>query len=67
VKFLSVVNYKLIPTQKDFYISLDVGSTSETNMTADVVIHDQSGNIYSRAFGAEVTVSPSLNSMFKKK
>ncbi len=67
LKFLKVVNYKLIPDHKDFYISLDVDSTSETNMTADVVIHDQSGNIYSRAFGAEVTVSPSLNSMFKKK
>jgi len=67
LKFLKVVSYKSIPTQEDFYISLDVDSTSDTNMKADVVIHDHSGNIYSRAFGAEVTVSESLNAMFKPK
>jgi len=61
------VSYKSIPTQEDFYISLDVDSTSDTNMKADVVIHDHIGNIYSRAFGAEVTVSESLNAMFKPK
>jgi len=64
LKFLKVANYKMIPPLKDFYISLDVESTSETNMKADVVIHDQNGNIYSRAFGAEVTVSPTLDAMF---
>ncbi len=67
LKFLKVVSYKSIPTQEDFYISLDVDSTSDTNMKADVVIHDQIGNIYSRAFGAEVTVSESLNAIFKPK
>jgi hypothetical protein len=67
LKFMKVVNYKLIPNKEDFYISLDVDSTSETNMTADVIIHDQNGLVYSRAFGAEVTVSPGLNSMFTKK
>jgi len=67
LKFLKVVNYKLIPNQEDFYISLDVESTTETNMKADVVIHDKMGNIFSRAFGAEVTVSESLNSLFSSK
>jgi len=67
LKFLKVANYKKIPNLKDFYISLDVESTSETNMKADVVIHDLKGNIYSRAFGAEVTVSPTLDSMFTAK
>ncbi|VAX08950.1 omega-3 polyunsaturated fatty acid synthase subunit, PfaA [hydrothermal vent metagenome] len=67
LKFLKVVNYKLIPEDKEFYVSLDVDSTSETNMTADVTIHDKMGHIYSKAFGAEVTVSPSLNSMFTTK
>ncbi len=67
LKFLKMANYKKIPNLKDFYISLDVESTSETNMKADVVIHDQKGNIYSRAFGAEVTVSPTLDSMFTVK
>ena len=67
LKFLKVINYKSIPTHKDFYISLDVDSTSDTNMKADVVIHDHSGNIYSRAFGAEVTVSESLNAIFAPK
>ena len=67
LKFLKVMSYKTIPNKKDFYISLDVDSTSETNMKADVVIHDQKGNVYSRAFGAEVTVSESLNSIFKPK
>ncbi len=67
LKFLKVVNYKLIPDDKEFYISLDVDSTSETNMTADVTIHDKMGQIYSKAIGAEVTVSPSLNSLFSTK
>ena len=65
--FQFLVIRKKIPNLKDFYISLDVESTSETNMKADVVIHDQKGNIYSRAFGAEVTVSPTLDSMFTAK
>ena len=67
LKFLKVMSYKAIPNKEDFYISLDVDSTSETNMKADVVIHDQKGNIYSRAFGAEVTVSETLNAIFKPK
>jgi len=67
LKFLKVMSYKTIPNKEDFYISLDVDSTSDTNMKADVVIHDQKGNIYSRAFGAEVTVSESLNAIFKPK
>ena len=67
LKFLKVMSYKAIPNKEDFYISLDVDSTSDTNMKADVVIHDQNGNVYSRAFGAEVTVSESLNSMFTPK
>ncbi|MCU7938437.1 MAG: SDR family oxidoreductase [gamma proteobacterium symbiont of Bathyaustriella thionipta] len=67
LKFLKVMSYKAIPNKEDFYISLDVNSTSDTNMKADVVIHDQKGNIYSRAFGAEVTVSESLNAIFKPK
>ena len=67
LKFLKVMSYKAIPNKEDFYISLDVDSTSDTNMKADVVIHDQKGNIYSRAFGAEVTVSETLNAMFKPK
>ncbi len=67
LKFLKVMSYKAIPNKEDFYISLDVDSTSDTNMKADVVIHDQKGNIYSRAFGAEVTVSEALNAMFKPK
>jgi hypothetical protein len=67
LKFLKVMSYKAIPNKEDFYISLDVDSTSDTNMKADVVIHDQKGNVYSRAFGAEVTVSESLNSLFTPK
>ncbi|WP_425511166.1 SDR family NAD(P)-dependent oxidoreductase [sulfur-oxidizing endosymbiont of Gigantopelta aegis] len=67
LKFLKVMSYKAIPNKEDFYISLDVDSTSETNMKADVIIHDQKGNVYSRAFGAEVTVSETLNAMFKPK
>ncbi|MCN4143577.1 MAG: SDR family NAD(P)-dependent oxidoreductase [Thiohalomonas sp.] len=67
LKFLKVMSYKAIPNKEDFYISLDVDSTSDTNMKADVVIHDLKGNIYSRAFGAEVTVSESLNAIFKPK
>ena len=67
LKFLKVMSYKAIPNKEDFYISLDVDSTSDTNMKADVVIHDQKGNIYSRAFGAEVTVSEALNALFKPK
>ena len=66
LKFVQMDQYQPIPCDVDFYISVDVVSTSETNLVADVIIHDGAGSTYARANGAEVTISPSLNALFVK-
>ena len=62
-----MVNYRNIPEDQDFYISVDVDSTTDTNLKADVILHDSTGQVYSRAYGAEVTMSKALDSMFGQK
>jgi hypothetical protein len=67
LKFWKMVNYRSIPQDQDFYISVDVDSTTETNLKANVILHDEAGQIYSQALGAEVTMSKGLDSLFGKK
>jgi NAD(P)-dependent dehydrogenase (short-subunit alcohol dehydrogenase family) len=47
-----------------FYVFLEVVTSNETKLIANVTYHDREGKIYSRVFGAEVTISPHLNSLF---
>lgn len=49
-----------------FYVSLEVVSTNQTKLIANVITHDIDGKIYSRVFGAEVSISKQLNKLFIK-
>ena len=67
LKFWKMVNYRSIPQDQDFYISVDVDSTTDTSLKANVILHDEAGQIYSQALGAEVTMSKGLDALFGKK
>ena len=58
--------YRPVPTDRTFYVSLDIISSTRTSMVADITTHDEMGNIYTRVFGAEVTISKNLNQLFAK-
>jgi len=47
-----------------FYVSLEVRSHSESSLIADIIAHDEAGEVYSRVSGAEVTISAQLNRLF---
>jgi NAD(P)-dependent dehydrogenase (short-subunit alcohol dehydrogenase family) len=57
-------HFQNIPFGKPFYVSMEVQSSSETKLVADVTAHDREGKIYSRVFGQELTISKQLNSLF---
>jgi len=67
LKFVEMVQYQDVPMNTDFYVSVDVEAVTETSLKATVYLHDASGVVYAQANGAEVTISPSLNSLFVKK
>ncbi len=56
--------YRLVPSGSEFYLSLDVLSSNSAKLVADIVLHDAAGLIYSKMFGAEVTISNQLNNLF---
>ncbi|MFN2310147.1 MAG: polyketide synthase dehydratase domain-containing protein, partial [Gammaproteobacteria bacterium] len=58
------MQYRPIPLEEPFYLTLEVVSQSDTNMTADVRLHDAHGTVYSEMHGAQVTVSKRLNALF---
>ncbi|MFN2108690.1 MAG: SDR family NAD(P)-dependent oxidoreductase, partial [Anaerolineae bacterium] len=47
------------------YATLTVQSSSDTNLVADVTVHDAQGLVYSRVTGAEITLSPRLKQLFQ--
>ena len=47
------------------YVTLTVQSSSDTNLVADVTVHDAQGLVYSRVTGAEITLSPRLKQLFQ--
>ena len=57
-------HYSSVPNGEHFYVSLDVVSNTATSLIADITAHDESGRVYSRVFGAEVTISKQLNQLF---
>ncbi|MCP4756343.1 MAG: SDR family NAD(P)-dependent oxidoreductase [Proteobacteria bacterium] len=56
--------FRKIPFGEKFYISLDVQSSSQSKLVADVAAHDAKGEIYSRLYGAEAAISKNLNEKF---
>ena len=56
--------FKPLPFEQAYYVSLDVQSSSPKRVTADVVVHDVQGVVYMRFLGAEVTLNRGLNPLF---
>ena len=59
-------HFAMIPQGKKFYVSLDVKSSNESQLVADIISHDENGNVYTRVEGAEVTISKQLNDLFAR-
>lgn len=53
-----------IPDGQPFYVSMTVQASHSTRLIADITSHDKDGKVYSRFFGAEVTISKQLNQLF---
>jgi hypothetical protein len=51
---------------RPFYVSLEVKDNARAILTADVTAHDETGKVYMRMLGAEVTVSKTLKDQFRK-
>jgi hypothetical protein len=48
------------------YATLTIRSRSEHCLVADVTVHNEQGQLYSRTIGAEITLSPRLNDLFQQ-
>lgn len=57
-------HFQNIPAGETFYVSMEVTSKTPTKLVANIASHDSSGKIYSRVYGAEVTISKQLNHLF---
>jgi NAD(P)-dependent dehydrogenase (short-subunit alcohol dehydrogenase family) len=57
-------HFQSIPWGKPFYVSMEVISSNENKLVANITSHDIQGKVYSRVFGAEVTISKQLNRLF---
>jgi NAD(P)-dependent dehydrogenase (short-subunit alcohol dehydrogenase family) len=64
LKIQRVEQYRALPFGKIFYATLEVQTSSETGLVANVTAHDAEGRIYTRVIGSEVTISKRLNSLF---
>ncbi len=58
--------YQKIPFGKPYYISLDVISDSNSKLVADIVAHNERGDVFSKITGAEAAISKNLTSKFQK-
>jgi hypothetical protein len=58
--------YQPIPFGKRFFVSLEVKSSNQNSLVADVISHDEQGTVFSRLTGATVSISKNLNEKFKK-
>jgi hypothetical protein len=47
-----------------FFVTMLVQSSSEHELSADLITHDADGQVYARLFGAKVTLSRQLNHLF---
>jgi len=55
-----------IPFDQAFYVSMEVQSSTENRLVADIIAHDAQGQVYTRISGAEVTISERLNPLFRQ-
>ncbi|NWJ47671.1 MAG: SDR family NAD(P)-dependent oxidoreductase [Chloroflexi bacterium] len=59
-----VEQYRTIPFDKVYYAAMQVQTSSEMGLIANVTAFDEHGVVYTRINGAEVTISQRLNSLF---
>ena len=59
--------FRLVPLWSKFYLSMSINKKSPGTINANLLLHDQTGLLYSRVTGAEVTISQSLNKLFGKR
>jgi NAD(P)-dependent dehydrogenase (short-subunit alcohol dehydrogenase family) len=50
--------FREIGVQETFYVSVKIQNKLTMRMVADIYVHDHAGLLFSRALGAELTVSP---------
>ncbi|MBD2165992.1 SDR family NAD(P)-dependent oxidoreductase [Calothrix membranacea FACHB-236] len=50
--------YRAIPVDEIFYVSCDIKEKKATGLTADFILHDRAGKLYSRILGAKAVVAP---------
>ncbi len=56
--------YRPIPFGETSYVSMEVKSSSDSKLVADIITHDAGGLVYARVLDAEVTISKQLNHLF---
>ncbi len=66
-RFQKIEHFQDIPLGKIFYVSMAVKLKSSTKLIANISLHDEKGNIYSRLIDAEVTIGKQLNNLFASK
>ncbi len=64
LKCQRVEQFRPLPFDRPFYVSLSVRSHAEHALIADVAAHDAQGRVHTLVTGAEVTVSRQLNPLF---
>ncbi len=50
--------FREIEKQETFYVSIEIKNKQAMKMVADIYVHNHAGLLFSRALGAELTVSP---------
>ena len=58
--------FRLTPFGSKFYLTMTVNKNSPSSINANLHLHDETGLLYYRITGAEVTISQSLNKLFEK-
>ncbi len=58
--------YRDIPTDGPFYVSMDVEEGNDIKLIATVTVHDEQGVMYMQVRGTQVAISTRLNSMFAR-
>ncbi len=60
------LHYENVPTDKKFYVTLNITKKAQSSICADIYTHDENGKVYTSVSGAEVTFSKQLNELFVK-
>jgi NAD(P)-dependent dehydrogenase (short-subunit alcohol dehydrogenase family) len=60
----AIIYFRSLLPGQEFFVSMDVLSSNESKMVADVHVHDRAGLLYMRVERAEVAISSRLNELF---